>query len=124
MDCLKCGTAVEQGVAFCPSCGAEVSFDTRVRGAESEVASLKKRIVDLESHVREVSNYNEKYVAELRSVVNRNAETVDAVVDRLNGSSLLSDSFWVRAFTVYGYILIVGALAGSILLVVSLAIRG
>ena len=110
MNCSACGASVSDDAAFCSKCGAATPTTGEVR-ALAQVLGVQQAVEAVDARVDG-----------LIGVVNGNADLANshnkrlaALEERLNGSTLFSDSFWGRAFTVYGYVLIAGVVVGGLI---------
>lgn len=99
--CAKCGEYLIVGKAFCASCGEPVS-------GHDEIALLRDQVAKLEKRVKEQS----RLITQHADVINDANSDIAAIESLINSSSLYSDSFWTRSFTIWGHSL---ALQGAIL---------
>lgn len=110
--CRKCGAALVPGAGYCHACGTSTSS-----GPDAE---LPRRVAQLEDRLKRLTDVVDQHA----DVVNGQAAQVTAMENRLNSSSLFSDSFWTRAWAVVGHNLSVGLLVYLVLFVVAIMLAG
>ena len=93
MQCPECSSDLPLGARFCPSCGEEIGPATGV--PSSEIRKLQAEIM------------------ELREVMNHNGDIVDEIAAVLHSSNIFSDSFWQRAWAVWGHAIVPGLIIGG-----------